>query len=77
MNDSNTSLSSGSLPVSSTTVRDSQYVTYGSVAGCAGHRLVYHNDSASDTNFATYGTLPENDYMLIVLSGAKASTDVL
>lgn len=43
----------GTAPNGITTARDCQFVTYASVAGSVGHRLVYHNDSNEDS-FSTY-----------------------
>lgn len=37
-----------------TTARDCEYVTYSSLAGTVGHRLVYHNTSVAEDVFTEY-----------------------
>lgn len=58
MNDSTVTTVASNLPVTPITVRDSQYLTYGNIASCTGHRLVYHNDSVADTNLSNYSSQP-------------------
>lgn len=78
MNDSTVTTVATNLPVTPITVRDSQYLTYGNIASCTGHRLVYHNDSVADTNLSNYSSQPtEQDYIAIVITGAATSTQVL
>lgn len=60
------------IPVSAapngiTTARDCEYVTYSSLAGSIGHRLVYHNTSVAEDNFSDYGTYSETDYLQILI----------
>lgn len=78
MNDDTNGLNSNSFPVTPVTVRDSQYLTYGNLMGSSGHRLVYHNDSVGDSSFQSYAAAPaETDYMIVVVTGAQASSAVL
>lgn len=59
-----------------TTARDCEYVTYSSVAGSIGHRLVYHNTSVAEDAFIPYNQNGEPDYMEIIVQGAAPSTAV-
>lgn len=50
-----------------TTARDCEYVTYSSLAGTVGHRLVYHNTSVAEDVFTEYALVGESDYMEIII----------
>lgn len=60
-----------------TTARDCEYVTYSSLAGSVGHRMVYHNTSVAEDSFTAYDAIPEADYMEIIIQGAVGNTPVL
>jgi hypothetical protein len=67
MNNGNTLYISSQAPNGITTARDCEYVTYSSVAGSIGHRLVYHNTSIAEDQFIPYSTSPEPDYIEIIV----------
>lgn len=61
-----------SIPLSTapngiTTARDCEYVTYSSLAGSIGHRLVYHNTSVAEDSFNDYGFSGESDYLQVLI----------
>lgn len=77
MNTGPTFSSAGPAPNGITTARDCEFVTYASIAGSIGHRLVYHNDSVAEDTFGGYATVSDNNYLEIIVQGAAVSTPVL
>lgn len=64
------------LPTGITNARDCEYVTYSSVAGSSGHRLVYTNTSDPQGTYSAYGVNDEDDYLEVIVAGAHASSAI-
>jgi hypothetical protein len=56
-----------SAPTGITSARDREYVTYSSVAGVAGHRLVYYDSSVADESFVNYSSVTDRDFIEVIV----------
>lgn len=77
MSNGDSSTYTNTAPTGITNARDREYVVYSSVAGSAGHRVVYYDSSVADESFSPYSNVPDADFVEFIIQGAAASTDVL
>lgn len=66
-----------SAPTGISNARDREYATYGSIAGCNGHRMAYYDSSIVSENLQPYNYNADRDFMEIIVQGAAASVAVL